>query len=280
MLFTPLLAAINLVLSTNVSGPGAPAEKVLDGAGETVIWIVSKKPRVKIETHQGFTFNVDFATHGVLCLAHVCADLKTEPKGLTLSFDPEGGMLSTDYDKQAKEFRVLLGKGKAPLCKIPLPLTMPATRVLLRQREQLALYAIPQSGDGVTLVWLGTVGYRLEFRNASQYDLCTGLKITMGKREVPADEFRKGIKMTALDQIEDVVVDGVNPAGAPFRHRYTLDYAAVQKRADAAYVNLLRAAGNTLLGGEEAGSKAGSTPVPDAAASPEPTSTPVTDGPK
>jgi len=275
MIIPSLLAAFNLVLSTG-SVPDAPSEKVLKGADEAEIWIESKKPRVKIETHRGFVFNIDFATHGAISLANLCANLNTKPKGLTLSFDPAAGMLSVDYDKEAGALRVLLGMQQTPICSVPLPLTVTTTRVLLRQREQLALYAIPQNGEHVTQVWLGTVGYMLQFRNASQYDLCSNLKISMGKRDIPPDEFRKGIKMTALDQIEDVTVAGTNPAGETFSHRYTFDYEEIQKREDIAYVNFLRAAGNTLLGGEEAGSKtmASPSPTPDAMPGPSPGAVP------
>jgi len=267
MILPSLLAAFNLVLST---GPvaDAPSEKVLKGMDEAEIWVLSKKPRVKIETHRGFTFNIDFATHGAMSLANMCADLNTQPKGLTLSFDPAAKMLAVDYDNEKKAMRVLMGS--TPVCSVPLPLTVTTTRVLLRQREQLALYAIPQNGEHVTLVWLGTVGYELQFRNAAQYELCNNVKITMGKREIPAEEFGKGIKLTALDQIEDVIVAGTNPAGETFRHRYTFDYAEIRKRADGAYVNFLRAAGNTLLGGEEPESKSAASPAPSPMASPAP----------
>ncbi|MGB8355051.1 MAG: hypothetical protein WCD79_14235 [Chthoniobacteraceae bacterium] len=283
MIFPSLLAVFNLVLSTTGSMPDAPAEKVLKGVDEAEIWIVSKKPRVKIETHRGFTFNIDFATHGALSLTNLCLDLNTQPKGLTLSFDPGAGMLAVDYDKEKGALRVLFGTGHTPVCSIPLPLTVATTRVLLRQREQLALYAIPQNGEHVTLVWLGTVSDVLVFRNASQYDLCSNLKIAMGKRDIPLEEFRKGIKMTAMDQIEDVTVTGTNPAGGTFVHRYAFDYAEIQKRADVAYVNFLRAAGNTLLGGEEEEKPKGMlSPAPGAkpgvspdAAAPDAESTPA-----
>ena len=282
MIFPSLLAAFNLVLSTTGSMPDAPAEKVLKGADEAEIWIVSKKPRVKIETHRGFTFNIDFATHGAMSLANLCLDLNTQPKGLTLSFDPGAGMLAVDYDKEKGALRVLFGTEHTPVCSVPLPLTVVTTRVLLRQREQLALYAIPQNGEHMTLVWLGTVSDVLVFRNASQYDLCSNLKIAMGKRDIPLEEFRKGIKMTAMDQIEDVTVTGTNPAGETFVHRYAFDYAEIQKRADVAYLNFLRAAGNTLLGGEEEGPKGMMSPAPGPkpgaspdAAAPEGGSTPT-----
>lgn len=264
MILPSLLAVFNLVLSTTGSMPDAPAEKVLKGGDEAEIWIVSKKPRVKIETHRGFTFNIDFATHGALSLANLCLDLNTQPKGLTLSFDPGAAMLAVDYDKEKGALRVLFGTGHTPVSSVPLPLTVATTRVLFRQREQLALYAIPQNGEHVTLVWLGTVSDILVFRNASQYDLCSNLKISMGKRDITLDEFRKGIKLTAMDQIEDVTVTGTNPAGETFAHRYAFDYAEIQKRADGAYMNFLRAAGNTLLGGEEEGPKGMMSPAPEA----------------
>ena len=243
---------------------------MLKGADETEIWIESKKPRVKIETHRGFVFNVDFATHGAMSLANICANLNTKPKGLTLSFDPSAGMLSVDYDKETGTLRVLMGMQHTPVCSVPLPLAVTTTRVLLRQREQLALYAIPQNGEHVTLVWLGTVGNVLVFRNAAQYDLCGDLKISMGKRDIPLDEFRKGIKLTALEQIGDVTVAGTNTAGETFRHRYTIDYYEIQKRTDGVYLNFLRAAGNTLLGGDEAGPKTTASQTPEAVTSPSP----------
>src|ERR1700677_3897765 len=148
------------------SSPAAPAstpapeqkdagEKTLTGSDEAAIWVVSKKPRVKVETHQGVGFDVDFATHGVLCLTHISAELNTEPRGITLSFNPADGMLSADYDKDAKELPIFMHGGREPLCKLPVKLSGATTRVLLRQREQLALFAIPADGSHATLVWLG-----------------------------------------------------------------------------------------------------------------------------
>lgn len=244
MPFIRMFAAIHLILSIGASGPDATVEKQWKGMDEATIGVVTKNPRVTINTKQGFVFHLDFATHGALCLAHICAELKTEPRGLTLSLNPDGGMLSVDYDKDAKEARVFLRSGKTPVCKLPLPLSFVTTRLLLRQREQIALYAIPQDGSHVTLVWLGTVGYVINFRNAAQYELCRDLKITMGKRDLTFDEFRKGVAMPALDKIGDVTVSGIDPSGKPFLHHYTFDYAETSKRLDEAYAGFLKAAGN------------------------------------
>jgi hypothetical protein len=243
-MFSPnLLAAFSVVLAL-VAGDATPPEKVLSGSEEAVIWIVSKRPRVKVETHNGFIFHLDFATHGALSLANICANLHTEPKGVTLSLDPVKGLLSVDYDNAAKELRVLMGSGAAVVCKLSLPLTAPTTRVLLRQRDQLALYAIPLDGSRVTPVWFGAVDYVVHFRNADQYELCRDLKIAMGGRELSLEKLRAGIALDALDEIADVTVSGTNPAGASFKHHYTFDYEVIAKSLDQAYTKFLRFAGN------------------------------------
>lgn len=252
ILFSRLFAAIPLLLTTSTPMREVPAEKTWNGSDEAIIWVVSKKPRVKIETHRGFTFHLDFAAHGALSLAHVCESLHTEPKGLTLSFNPSDGLLSVDYDRDAKELRVLLRGSSKPLCKVSLQLAQPATRVLLRQRNQLALYAISQDGSHTTLVWLGTLGYVIQFRNAAQYELCRDLKIAMGRREVSFNDFRQGIKMEALDEIADVTVSGTSPGGVQFIHSYTFDYPAVEKLLDMAFTIFLRVAGNEPIAGKDA----------------------------
>lgn len=230
----------------------APGEKTLEGMDEAMLWVMTKNPRVKVETSHGVSFNIDFATHSVLCLTHISAELNTEPKGLTLSFSPTDGLLSASYDKDAKALEIFLRSGKEPLAKLPLKLAAVTTRVLLRQREQLALFAVPPDGSHATLVWLGRVSYVLNFRNAQQYELCHGLKITMGKREIPEDEFRSGIKLDALDEIADVVVTGTSPAGEPFKHDYTFDYKMVTKLVDGAYGSFMKAAGNPTTEQESA----------------------------
>jgi hypothetical protein len=258
-MFPPnLLAAFSFALAL-VAGEATPPEKVMSGSDEAVIWVVSKRPRVKVETHDGFVFHLDFATHGALSLANVCANLHTEPKGVTLSFDPVKGLLSVDYDNTAKELRVLMGSGSAVVCKVPLPLTLPTTRILLRQRDQLALYAISQDGSRVAPVWLGTLDYVVRFRNADQYELCRDLKITMGKRELPLEKFRAGIELDALDEIGDCVVTGTSPAGALFKHRYTFDYATIEDSLDRAYTKFLHFAGNA----DADASTPSATPTPE-----------------
>jgi hypothetical protein len=197
MLFIRLLAAIHLVLITQAPVHKAPAAKTLAGSDEAMIWVMSRKPRVKVEAARGVSFDLDFATHGALSLAHITAELSTEPKGFTLSFSPSDGVLTAAYNKDAKELQIFLRGGKDPLCKLPLKLSAVTTRVLLRQREQLALFAVPPDGSHATLAWQGRVSYLVVFRNASQYELCRDLKITMGKREITADEFRTGIKLDA-----------------------------------------------------------------------------------
>ncbi len=224
------------------------------GSDEAMIWVMSKTPRVKIETHRGVGFNIDFATHSAMCLAHISAELSTEPRGITLSFNPTNGVLSASYDKDKKEFQIFMNGGKEPVSEFPLKLYAATTRVLLRQREQLALFAIPPDGSHVTLVWLGGVSYVISFRNASQYELCKDVKITMGKKEITMGEFRQGIKLNGLDEIGDVVVTGSSPAGGQFKHRYTFDYKAVTGLVDAAYGSFMKAAGNGATE-EEAGIK-------------------------
>lgn len=227
--------------------------KTLQGMDEAMLWVMSKNPRVKVETSHGVSFNLDFATHSVLCLTHISAELNTEPKGLTLSFNPTDGPLTATYDKDAKALEIFLRPGgKEPLAKLPLKPSSVTTRVLLRQREQLALFAVPPDGSQATLVWLGRVSYVLSFRNASQYELCSDLKITMGKREIPEEEFRSGIKMDALDEIADVVVTGKSPAGGKFKHNYTFDYKTVTKLVDGAYGSFMKAAGNPTTEQESA----------------------------
>jgi hypothetical protein len=243
------------------AAPAAAApEKVFAGSEEATVWITSKKPRVKIETHRGFTFNLDFATHGALSLAHLCAALETQPKGLTLPFDPAANCLSVAYDTEAKELQVLLRGGKTPISKFSFPLTGSTMRVLLRQRNQLALFVIPPDGKNVVLAWLGGVDYVFEFRNAAQYELCHDLKITMGGKEISQNEFRKGIKLGSPDEIDDVTVTGTNPAGEPFRHRYAFNGAEVEKHAQEAFTIFLKAAGSTPL--DDDGETA-ALPIPD-----------------
>ena len=244
MSFAGILALIHLIAFTQVPVHTEPTGKTLSGTDEAMIWVTSKKPRVKVETARGVSFNIDFATHSALCLTHISAELNTEPKGLTLSFAPADGMLSASYDKDAKALEIFLRNGKDPLAKLDLKPTNVTTRVLLRQREQLALFAVPPDGSHATLVWLGRVYYLVVFRNAGQYELCKDLKIMMGKREISADEFRTGIKLGALDEIADVVVTGTSPAGAPFQHRYTFDYKTVTKMVDSAYGSFMKEAGN------------------------------------
>ena len=228
--------------------------KTLQGSDEAMIWIMSKKPRVKVETSLGVSFNLDFATHSALCLTHISAELNTEPKGLTLSFNPTDGQLTANYDKEAGALEIFLRTGKDPLAKLPVKLSTVTTRVLLRQREQLALFAIPPDGSHTTLVWLGKVNYTVVFRNAGQYELCKDLKITMGNRDISLDEFRSGIALDALDQIADVVVTGTSPSGEQFKHDYTFDYKAVTKMVDGAFGSFMKAAGNSSTG-EEASAK-------------------------
>jgi hypothetical protein len=272
MLPLRLLAAVHLVMilrapvaqqpatreaatpAPQVQTPQGPAEKVLAGSDEAMIWVVSPNPRVKIETHRGVSFNIDFATHSAMCLAQLSAELSTEPRGITLSFNPTNGILSTGYDKDTKQFQIFMNGGKEPISRFPLKLYPAATRVLLRQREQLALFAIPPDGGHVTLVWLGGVSYIVTFRNAAQYELCKDVKITMGKKEITQDQFRRGIKLNALDEIGDVVVTGSSPSGELFKHRYTLDYKAVTRLVDGAYGSFMKVAGNGTTG-EEAGTK-------------------------
>jgi hypothetical protein len=243
-MFPPNLLTFFSFALALVAVDATPPEKVMSGSDEAVIWIVNKRPRVKVETHDGFVFHLDFATHGALSLANICANLHTEPKGVTLSFEPLKGVLSVDYDNTAKELRVLMGSGPAVVCKVALPLTAPTTRVLLRQRDQLALYAIPQDGSRVAPVWLGTVDYVVRFRNADQYELGHDLKIAMGGRELSLEKLRAGIELGALDEIADLTITGASPTGALFKHRYTFDYAAVEEALDRAYTKFLHFAGN------------------------------------
>ncbi|HWB59642.1 MAG TPA: hypothetical protein VG733_09120 [Chthoniobacteraceae bacterium] len=226
--------------------------KTLSGIDEAMIWVTSKTPRIKVETARGVSFNIDFATHSALCLSHISAELNTEPRGLTLSFNPTDGLLRASYDKEAKALDIFLRSSKEPLCTLPLKPSTVTTRVLLRQRQQLALFAVPPDGSQATLVWLGTVSYVLNFRNAGQYELCKDLKITMGKRDIPLEEFRSGIKIDALDEIADVVVTGRSPAGEAFKHSYTFDYKDVTKLVDGAYGSFMKAAGNPTTDDEAA----------------------------
>src|SRR5207302_4549939 len=112
------------------------------------------------------------------------------------------------------------------LAKIPLKPGAEPARVMLRQRDQLALFAVPPDGGGAALVWVGTVDYIIRLRNAGQYELCRDLKITMGRRELAFENLRDGIRLDTLDEIADVVVTGANPKGEPFKHRYTFDFDA------------------------------------------------------
>jgi hypothetical protein len=247
-----MFAIMHLLLFTQAPVHKEPAAKTMSGADEAMIWITSKNPRVKVETGRGVSFNIDFPTHAALCLTHISAELNTEPKGLTLSFNPTDGPLTVSYDKDAQALEIFLRSGKEPLARLPFKLSTVTTRVLLRQREQLALFAVPPDGSHATLVWLGRVSYLVTFRNAAQYELCRDLKITMGKRRISADEFRGGIKLDALDEISDVVVSGVSPAGEPFEHRYTFDYKDVTRMVDGAYGSFMKAAGNQTAGEEAA----------------------------
>lgn len=233
----------HLVLATSASLADSVQEKTWSGPDEAVLTVRSKQPKVTITTNNdGIVFRLDFATHGALSLANVCAHMRTEPKDFTLSFEPKASMVSVDYDKDKKEMRVFLhGSPGSPIGKLPLELSESrATRVLLRQRDQLALFAVPPDGSHVTLVWLGVVDYQIALRNAAQYELCRDLKITMGKRELSLEKLRDGIPFDTLDEAADVTVTGVSPAGESFAHRYTFDYAALDKLLERAYTHFLQ----------------------------------------
>ena len=76
-----MLLWVLVALTVPVKG----AEQVFEGDEETVLWVVTKKPYMKADAGQDVVYHIDLATLGALNLAHSCSNLRTQPKGLTLS---------------------------------------------------------------------------------------------------------------------------------------------------------------------------------------------------
>jgi hypothetical protein len=215
-------------------------EKVFAGMDEATVTVQSERPKLRADTQNGVILSLDFQTHAILSLADVVAGIATEPRNVTLSFKQPGSILYPGYNGATQELEVFWRGHESPLLKTKAPRGDGVVRVALRQRDQLALFVIPEKGDAV-LVSLARVDYVITLRNAAQYELCKELKIALGeKRALSLDELKRGVKLDCLDEAADITVNGRDPMGEPFAHRYTFDFETLNKKLDDAYRQLSR----------------------------------------
>ncbi len=202
----------------------------MPATGHFSVTVAAPVSQMKAELGNGFIFDLDFQTIGALVMADVSAGLTVKPAGLVLPFDGPKPMLVPKYDAAAKTLEIRLGTG-GTLSSTRLELRADrATRVCLRQRNQVALFVIPPDGSSCTLAWCGRLAYRLRLMDAERYRLCRDVSVAMGTRELKVQDLVDGLKVEGLDELADIVVKGRTPLGKAFEHRYKADG---EKLADA-----------------------------------------------
>lgn len=194
------------------------------------LMVLAPVSQMRADMKNGVLLDLDMPTIGALTMADACAALSLRPPGMTLPFDAAHPVLSLKYNAAAKKLEILFNG--SPISATALELQPDrVTRLCLRQRDQLALFAITPDGSTCTLVWCGRVDYRIRLGDAERYRLCRDVSVKMGERVLKLQELSEGLTVDALDELGDIVVSGTSPLGRPFEHRYQADTAKLEQAA-------------------------------------------------
>ena len=198
-------------------------ERVFDGWKEAVIWITRPSANFQVSAAGSpFGFDLDFPMQGALALADQNVRLSTKPKGFKMSMKEPDGMLKARITNGELRFDL-----KATQGKIMEPMRIETRkgpfRLVVRQLDQVALYVISGDVSSVTQVWCGDLDYRVKLRSADIYILCDKVEVRMGERKWDPKDLAKGLLLDHLDELGDIVIEGLDPQKKPFLHRYTFD---------------------------------------------------------
>lgn len=221
------------------AGTGARAqekEKTFDGWKEAVIWISRPSSNIQASAKGSpFAFDLDFAMQGALALADRSISLSTQPKGLRLGLEEPNPMLVVRTGAGELKF-ALAGDSKAQITNsIKIDEGKVPFKLLVRQLDQVALYAISPDLKNVLQVWCGKVDYKIKLRSADIYELCENVEVRVGERKFEAKDLPGGLVLDHLDELGDIVIKGLDPQKKPFLHRYTFDATSVEPRLNEAF---------------------------------------------
>ncbi|GEM_PF-4401153 len=189
---------------------------------------------------KSFKFLLSSGAAGAVLLSHFHFFLKTQPKGLSLSMDPEKPMISPTYDAESGKLKVMFNKTSV-IEKIDIDLPAQGiVRFSMRQRDQMGFYVLSADRKELVQVWLGSFDYILQVPEFGQYKLCKDLTYDLGKKVLKQDDVENGIKVDALDDFETITVKGVNPLGKEFTHRYKVDNDVLETRMEECFRHLFR----------------------------------------
>jgi hypothetical protein len=180
-------------------------------------------------------FVLDGAAVGAFLQTQADATMRTQPLGVTLSFAPPKPLLSVAYDAVIQKVQVMMRESIVSTVPVELKERRMPLLLMLRQRDQLALFAVPATGGDALLLSLRSADYELRVPAIRDYGLCKNLSLRMGERELTMDEFRKGIALDCLDEVQDVVIAGSDPQGKPFEHAYGLAHGKLLDRLENCY---------------------------------------------
>jgi hypothetical protein len=188
-----------------------------------------------------FTFNLNAKTVGVFLLSDFNFNLKTQPKGLTLSMGGDAPLISPAYNAEEGKLKVMLNRN-SPLSNtgIDLPKKGNIIRFAMRQRDQMGLYALSGDRKDLMLVYLATFDYVLEFPEFSRYKLCKDLVYKSGDKILKKEDVEKGIGIGCLDELELITVKGTDPLGKKFSHSYRLNNDLIEERVDEAFKGMFK----------------------------------------
>lgn len=211
--------------AVEAGNPAAAGSRTMPLEEQFALTVLAPVSQMQANMKTGVRLEFDMQTVGALVMSDSLAELNVQPAGLTLPFGGPKPGLELKYDAAAKRLMILMNGSP---CVQPSPLELRAdraTRLCIRQRDQLALYAIPPDGSACVLAWCGRFDYRIRLMVADRYRLCRDVSVKMKGRAMKAEELSAGVTVDALDEIGDIVVSGKSPLGAPFEHCYKVDLA-------------------------------------------------------
>jgi len=229
-----LALSLLAVLAARVPGQ-EPKRETVEVPKSAVLTVRVGKAGLGVQLPGKVRFVLDGDAVGAFLQTQADATMRTQPLGLTLSFAPPEPLLGVAYDAVIQKVQVMMRESVVSTVPVELEARWMPLLLMLRQRDQLALFAVPVTGGDALLVSLRSADYELRVPAIRDYGLCKGLSLRMGERELTLEEFRKGIALDCLDEAKDIVIAGSDPQGKPFEHTYGLAHGKLLDRLENCY---------------------------------------------
>ena len=232
-----LALSLLALLAGRVGGIGGqePRRETVEVSESAVLTLRVGKTGRGVQLPGKVRFVLDGDAVGVFLQTQAGATMRTQPLGLTLSFAPPKPLLGVAYDAVIQKVQVMMRESVVSTVPVELKERRMPLLLMLRQRDQLALFAVPVTGGDALLVSLRFADYGLRVPAIRDYGLCKNLSLRMGERELTMEEFRKGIALDCLDEAKDIVITGNDPQGTPFEHTYGLAHGKLLDRLENCY---------------------------------------------